>query len=88
MTRPEPAPERLLAIYLRHHAAASHGGLDLFRRAARTQSDQPVRDELSRLAAEVAQDQRARCWASSGRSAYPATVSPSARSLGPKRSAG
>ncbi len=59
MTRPEPSPERLLAIYLRYHAAASHGGLDLFRRAARTQSDQPVRDELSRLAAEVAQDQRA-----------------------------
>lgn len=53
---PEPSPARMLAIYLRHHVAASRGGLDLFRRAARDQLDPETRRELGRLAAEVSED--------------------------------
>jgi hypothetical protein len=46
----------MLAIYLRHHAAASRGGLDLFERSARNQLDAEVRRELRHLTNEVAQD--------------------------------
>jgi hypothetical protein len=46
----------MLAIYLRHHLAASKGGLDLFQRSARGQSSPESRRELRVLADEVAQD--------------------------------
>lgn len=51
-----PTSARMLAIYLRHHVAASRGGVDLFRRAARDQLDEEARRELRLLAAEVAED--------------------------------
>ena len=51
-----PSSSRMLAIYLRHHAAASRGGLDLFERSARSQLDAEVRRELRVLTSEVAQD--------------------------------
>ena len=47
---------RMLAIYLRHHVAASRGGVDLFHRSARTQLSNEARRELRDLAAEVTQD--------------------------------
>ncbi len=50
---------RLLAIYLRHHAAASKGGLDLFERAADQQTSPEARRELAPLAAEIAEDRTA-----------------------------
>lgn len=53
-----PDPTRLLAIYLRHHAAASRGGLDLFERSARSQLSPEARRELRDLADQVAQDRR------------------------------
>jgi hypothetical protein len=46
----------MLAIYLRHHVAASRGGMDLVRRAAHGQLDDETRRELRLLAAEVAED--------------------------------
>jgi len=55
----DPPSGRLLAIYLRHHAAASRGGLGLFERAARQQTSPEARRELARLAAEVAEDRTA-----------------------------
>jgi hypothetical protein len=51
-----PPSGRLVAIYLRHHAAASKGGLGLFQRAARQQTSPEARRELPQLAAEVAED--------------------------------
>lgn len=45
-----------MAIYLRHHVAASRGGLDLLQRSARSQSSAVTRDELRDLAGEVGQD--------------------------------
>jgi hypothetical protein len=48
----------MLAIYLRHHLAASKGGLDLFERSARNQSSPETRRELHVLADEVAQDRQ------------------------------
>lgn len=54
-----PTSGRLLAIYLRHHAAASKGGLDLFERAARQQTSPEARRELRQLAAEIAEDRSA-----------------------------
>ncbi len=47
---------RMRAIYLRHHVAASRGGLDLFQRSARSQLSPDARRELRDLAAEVGQD--------------------------------
>jgi hypothetical protein len=52
------SPRRMLAIYLRHHLAASKGGLDLFERSARNQSSPEARRELGVLADEVAQDRQ------------------------------
>jgi hypothetical protein len=52
------SPARMLAIYLRHHFAASRGGLDLFQRSARSQSSAQARRELRVLADEVAQDRQ------------------------------
>ena len=51
-------PARMLAIYLRHHLAASKGGLDLFERSARGQSSPEARRELRVLADEVTQDRQ------------------------------
>lgn len=51
--------EDVLRHYLRNHYAASRGGLDLFRRAAGSQRDPTVREELSRLSSEVAEDRSA-----------------------------
>ena len=48
----------LLGIYLNDHLAGATGGLELFRRAARSQPP-PAKQELERLAAEVAQDRAA-----------------------------
>ncbi|MEP6648731.1 MAG: hypothetical protein ABJA74_02305 [Lapillicoccus sp.] len=47
---------RLLAIYLRHHAAASRGGLNLVERSAGRQLSPQARRELGDLANDVAQD--------------------------------
>lgn len=47
---------RMLSIYLRHHVAASRGGVDLFHRSARTQLGNEARRELRDLTAEVTQD--------------------------------
>jgi hypothetical protein len=54
----EPSSARMLAIYLRHHMAASRGGLDLFERSARCQLDPESRRDLRILAEEVAQDRQ------------------------------
>lgn len=51
-----PSPRRQLSIYLRHHAAAARGGVDLFRRSARSQLDGATRAELAALAREVQDD--------------------------------
>ena len=55
---PKVSPARMLAIYLRHHLAASKGGLDLFERSARNQSSPEARRELRVLVDEVAQDRQ------------------------------
>lgn len=47
---------RMMAIYLRHHVAASRGGLDLFQRSARSQLRAETRGELRDLAGDVSQD--------------------------------
>jgi hypothetical protein len=52
MTDPDP---RLLGIYLNDHLAGATAGLELFRRAAGTQSG-PAGDALKRLTAEVEED--------------------------------
>lgn len=57
--RQAPEPARLLAIYLRHHASASAGGVDLFHRAAGGVQDAEARRELRSLTEEVAQDRAA-----------------------------
>jgi hypothetical protein len=48
--------QRPLAIYLRNHEAAAHGGLDLFRRTAASQRDRPYAGELAELTTEIEQD--------------------------------
>lgn len=58
---PKPGNEGdldLLALYLQDHYAASTGGLELFRRAARGLRDPAARAELDRLAGEVADDRQ------------------------------
>jgi hypothetical protein len=57
--RQHPDRQKLLHSYLRHHYAASHGGVAFFERAARTSTDPTTRAELTRLTAEVAEDQAA-----------------------------
>jgi len=49
---------RMLAIYLRDHAAAARGGADLFQRMRRSQGRHPWGRELESLAAEVLEDLR------------------------------
>ena len=48
----------MLAIYLRHHAAASRGGLDLFKRSSRSQLSPEARRQLVALADEVNEDRQ------------------------------
>lgn len=48
----------MLAIYLRNHEAAAHGGADLFRRMSGSQARRPWGSELERLTADVAEDLR------------------------------
>lgn len=48
--------EELLALYLQDHVAAATGGLELFRRAARSQLDPQRKTALSRLTGEIAED--------------------------------
>lgn len=51
-----PSTETFVTTYVAHHWAASKGGLDLFRRAARSQSSPEVRDALAAMADEVSED--------------------------------
>lgn len=48
-----------LAIYLQDHLAGATAGLELARRAARTQRGTPAAEELARLRDEVARDRQA-----------------------------
>ncbi len=48
--------EQLLAIYLQDHLTAATAGLELFRRAAKSQTDAERRAALARLAAEIDKD--------------------------------
>lgn len=50
---------QLLAIYLNDHLAAATGGVDLARRAARSQQGSAAGAPLARLAAEIAEDRAA-----------------------------
>ncbi|HEX6115955.1 MAG TPA: hypothetical protein VFY99_02575 [Solirubrobacterales bacterium] len=47
---------RLLAIYLQDHLAGASGGLELAKRAARSNEGTPLGDFLDRLAGEIAED--------------------------------
>ncbi len=51
--------EALLALYLQDHLAAATGGLELFRRAARSQLDPQRKTALARLTGEIAEDRKA-----------------------------
>ncbi len=53
------SPEKLRAIYLQDHLTAAIGGVELFRRAAKSQLDPQRQRDLQRLAAEVAEDRDA-----------------------------
>ena len=55
----QPAPTDALDRYLREHYSAAAGGLDLFERTARSQTDPSVRRALQDLTAEVAEDRAA-----------------------------
>lgn len=46
----------LLAVYIRNHLAAARGGLDLFRRVARSTEATPTGADIAELAAEVGTD--------------------------------
>lgn len=48
--------EQLLAIYLQDHLTAATAGLELFRRAAKSQTDSERRAALTRLATEIDKD--------------------------------
>ena len=78
---------RTLAIYLRHHVAASRGGVDLFHRSARTQLSNEARQELRDLAAEVTQD-REQLLQSWGGWVYAGRGSPRGSWVSPRRSGG
>lgn len=51
--------ERFVRIYVQHHWVGSKGGLDAFRRCARTHSVPQGRPVLTRLATEIAEDREA-----------------------------
>ena len=48
--------EELLALYLQDHLAAATGGLELFKRAAKSQLDPQRKTALARLAGEIGAD--------------------------------
>lgn len=48
-----------LRDYVQHHLVGSKGGLDLFRRAARTQRDPQTRESLGGIARQVEQERSA-----------------------------
>jgi hypothetical protein len=52
----ELSADDLLSIYLNDHLAGATGGVELFRRAAKSQLDETRRQGLSSLATEVAKD--------------------------------
>ncbi len=52
----EAGLDRLAGIYLNDHLAGASGGLELFRRAARSHRGTPAGEVLQRLTAEVAAD--------------------------------
>ena len=56
MTGSATTVSRMLAIYLRNHAAAARGGADLFQRMRESQGRRPWGWELETLAAEVLED--------------------------------
>lgn len=51
-----PRASRMLAIYLRNHAAAARGGADLFQRMGESQARRPWGWELEQVGAEVLED--------------------------------
>jgi hypothetical protein len=53
-----PLPDRLLEIYLADHLAAATAGVELARRAARSNATSPFGEFLLRLAAEIEDDRR------------------------------
>lgn len=53
-----PSPDRLLEIYLADHLAAATAGVELARRAARSNATGPFGDFLLQLAAEIEDDRR------------------------------
>lgn len=50
--------EQLISTYLQDHHAGSAAGVDAFRRIAKTHGDPAVRNAVSTLAREVAEDQK------------------------------
>jgi len=55
----EPLTSRLLAIYLQDHYAGASAGLELSRRAAKSNAGTPLGEFLERLAEEIAEDREA-----------------------------
>jgi hypothetical protein len=51
-----PSPDDLLALYLNDHLAGATGGIELLRRAAKSQLDETRRTALSSLCTEVEKD--------------------------------
>lgn len=56
MSSDEQDPDRFVRSYIQHHWVASKGGVDMFRRSARSHSVPRARETLSRLADEIAED--------------------------------
>lgn len=53
-----PSSDDLLAIYLNDHLTGATGGVELFRRAAKGQTDETRRSALSSLGDQVAEDRK------------------------------
>ncbi len=54
-----PSRQDLLSVYLNDHLTGASGGVELFRRAAHTQTSPGARSTLQALADEVAEDRQA-----------------------------
>ncbi len=54
-----PSRQSLLSVYLNDHLTGAAGGVELFRRAAPTQTDPAARSTLLAMADEVAEDRQA-----------------------------
>ncbi len=54
-----PSRQTLLSVYLNDHLTGATGGVELFRRAAQSQTDPSVRSTLLAMADEVAEDRQA-----------------------------